>query len=178
MVLTVSDQGQFGQLESRGEVETLALGAALGRLLRPGHVVGLTGGLGAGKTRVAAGVARGMQVPESVYVSSPTFTLINEYPGLGLTLVHMDYYRLDDPEQLVELGVDEYLGGDAACVVEWFDRFPEAFPRRFLRVFIDVTGDCTRQLRLEARGDDHRELGRSWCAAWGRERALDTRTNA
>ena len=97
-------------LDSTRPEQTHALGRALGRVLEPGHVVGLVGELGAGKTALCAGVAEGMDVPAEIYVSSPTFTLVNEYPG-RFPLVHIDLYRLVDPDELWEIGVDDYYRG-------------------------------------------------------------------
>ncbi len=141
--------------------ETEALGAALGRLLEPGQVVGLIGELGAGKTCFARGVAAGLGVDPSVYVSSPTFTLVNEYPG-RLTLFHIDLYRLTDPGELVEVGVHECYRGDGASLVEWFDRFPEERPPEFLQVTLQISGDSERLLDVAAAGAGHQALGRVW----------------
>lgn len=148
-------------LVSESPSETHRLGVRLGRLLEPGHVVGLVGELGAGKTALAAGVAEGMGVGPEVYVSSPTFTLINEYPG-RFPLVHADFYRLDDPEDLAEIGLLDYYQGDVACIVEWFDRFPTAAPPEHLRVTLGFTGPTSRRLSLSAAGERHRRLGLAW----------------
>jgi len=148
-------------LVSASPDETHQLGVRLGRLLEPGHVVGLVGELGAGKTALAAGVAEGMGVGPEVYVSSPTFTLINEYPG-RFPLVHADFYRLEDPEDLAEIGLLDYYRGDVACIVEWFDRFPGAAPLEHLRVTLVVTGAATRRMGLAAAGERHRRLGQAW----------------
>jgi tRNA threonylcarbamoyladenosine biosynthesis protein TsaE len=148
-------------LTSDSADETHRLGVRLGLLLEPGHVVGLVGELGAGKTTLAAGVAEGMGVPPEVYVSSPTFTLINEYPG-RFPLVHVDFYRLSEPEDLVEIGLDEYYRAEVACLVEWFDKFPEAAPREHLEVTLEVSGSTSRRLRLRGAGARHLGLARAW----------------
>ncbi len=149
-------------LTSSSEGQTEALGHALGLALRPGSVVGLVGELGAGKTCLARGVARGLEVPPEVHVSSPTFTLVNEYAG-RIPLYHVDLYRLGDPDELVEIGLEEYYGGQGACLVEWFDRFPDDVPAERLVVQMAVTGDDDRELMLEASGEAHRELASRWC---------------
>jgi tRNA threonylcarbamoyladenosine biosynthesis protein TsaE len=136
----------------------------LGRLLQPGDVVGLVGELGAGKTCLVTGVAEGMEVGDEIYVSSPTFTLINEYPG-RFGLVHVDYYRLTEEEDLLEIGVDEYYRGEYACLVEWFDRFPSAAPPEYLEVRFVVTGPTDRRLELCPHGERARELARAWAGA-------------
>jgi tRNA threonylcarbamoyladenosine biosynthesis protein TsaE len=155
-------------LSSPSPARTHELGRRLGGLLDLGHVVGLVGELGAGKTALVAGVAEGAGVEPEVYVSSPTFTLINEYPG-RLTLYHMDFYRLDDPSDLTEIGADAYFGGDGACLVEWFDRFPEEVPRECLQVTIAVTGPASRRLELSADDPVHIALGHRW-ASWSEQR--------
>ncbi len=154
-------------LTSTSEEDTLELGRQLGECLEPGQVVGLVGDLGAGKTCLARGVAAGLGVPASVYVSSPTFTLVNEYPG-RIPLYHIDFYRLSDPRELVELGVEEYFGGDGACLVEWFDRFPAEMPPEHLEVRLIVQSELTRRLELTARGEKHARLLRAWTQAAGR----------
>jgi tRNA threonylcarbamoyladenosine biosynthesis protein TsaE len=151
-----------GHLSSTSPEQTRALGACLGRLLGPGHVVGLVGELGAGKTCLAAGAAEGMGVEPGAYVSSPTFTLVNEYTTTTVPLVHMDFYRLGDSEDLVEVGVDGYYRSTCACLVEWFDRFPEAYPSEHLTARFEVTGEQSRRLELMAAGDEHQLLGRQW----------------
>lgn len=141
--------------------QTHALGARLGRELEPGDVVGLVGELGAGKTALVVGVAEGMGVAPEVYVSSPSFTLVNEYPG-RFPLIHADFYRLDAPDDLVEIGVEEHYRSGAACLVEWFDRFPGAEPPEYLVVVMTVTGDSSRRLEARALGRRHNDLARRW----------------
>ncbi|MCA9673151.1 MAG: tRNA (adenosine(37)-N6)-threonylcarbamoyltransferase complex ATPase subunit type 1 TsaE [Myxococcales bacterium] len=145
-------------LRSDSAERTEWLGELLGALLEPGHVVGLVGDLGAGKTCFVRGVARGARVDNSATVASPTFTLINEYPG-PVPLAHIDLYRLGDPDELYEIGALEYYGSEFACLVEWFDRFAEAQPRdELLEIALRVTGDTSRELALVARGGRHEAL--------------------
>ncbi len=141
--------------------ETTALGKRLGQELRAGHVVGLVGSLGAGKTCFVQGVALGLGVDPRSYVNSPTFTLINEYQG-RIPLYHIDLYRLSDPEELEEIGLDHYYRGEGACLVEWFDRFPADLPPAYLSIEISVTGDVSRQFEVHAVGEKYRELTRRW----------------
>jgi tRNA threonylcarbamoyladenosine biosynthesis protein TsaE len=98
--------------------DTIALGARIGAVLQPGDFVSLEGELGAGKTRLAEGIARGLGVAESTAIPSPTFTLVNEHQG-RVALVHADFYRLEDPEELEQLGWRDYLSGERVVVVEW-----------------------------------------------------------
>lgn len=105
--------------------ETTRLAAAFGRELSPGSVVALTGDLGAGKTAFVKAAAKALGVLEEI--TSPTYTIIAEYPG-SPTFVHMDLYRLEEPEEVELLGVDEYLESEAITMIEWADRAPEALP--------------------------------------------------
>ena len=100
--------------------ETQSLGERLGRLITGRLVVTLNGDLGSGKTTFVQGVARGLDVPQDCYVTSPTYTIINEYPG-RLPLYHMDLYRLDSTDELIYLGLDEILCSQAVTIVEWPD---------------------------------------------------------
>ena len=102
---------------SHNPAETEALGEQFGRHARPGWVLALDGDLGAGKTRLVKGLARGLQVSSRVH--SPTFTLVNEYVGGRLKLFHLDLYRLETPEQVLSAGIEEFLQTDGVCVIEW-----------------------------------------------------------
>ncbi|MCB9759322.1 MAG: tRNA (adenosine(37)-N6)-threonylcarbamoyltransferase complex ATPase subunit type 1 TsaE [Alphaproteobacteria bacterium] len=106
--------------------ETRALGAALGALAPAGLVVALQGDLGAGKTCFSQGVGQGLGVRGPV--TSPTFILLAVHEGGRLPLYHADLYRLGDPSELDELGLEEVLGSDGVALVEWADRFPELMP--------------------------------------------------
>jgi tRNA threonylcarbamoyladenosine biosynthesis protein TsaE len=129
-----------------------ALGEALGRALRSGDVVALVGDLGAGKTVFVQGVAAGLGIPASVPITSPTFTLVNEYVGGRLPLYHVDLYRLEEEQELENVGVDDLYRQEAAIAVEWFDRFPAAAPRQYLEVRIAVVDETTRRVEIEPHG--------------------------
>src|SRR5215468_8844447 len=101
--------------------ETESLGEAWGRDAQKGLVIGLSGDLGAGKTQLVKGLARGMGI--AVRVHSPTFTLVNVYAGGRLTLFHLDLYRLDTSEQILAAGLDEYLSPSGVTVIEWAERW-------------------------------------------------------
>ena len=109
---------------TRSAVETELLGARLAQCLRPGDVIALRGGLGAGKTAFTRGLARGLGVEEAV--TSPTYTIVNEYPQGRLPLFHFDMYRLRDAEELFDLGWEDYLDRGGVCAVEWSENVWEA----------------------------------------------------
>ena len=105
--------------------ETEALGEALGRKLQPGAVVAYFGGLGMGKTAFTRGLARGLGCTERV--TSPTFTIVNEYPG-RIPLCHFDMYRLESSDALFDIGWEDYLAGGGVCAVEWSELVEDALP--------------------------------------------------
>lgn len=135
--------------------ETQGLGARLGRLARPGDLFLLVGPLGAGKTCLVQGLARGLGVRD--YVTSPTFTIIREYQG-RIPLYHVDCFRIEGPLETMELGLDDYLGGQGLCVVEWADRVLDALPSEHLLVILEYRGDRERALRMEAHGPRYAAL--------------------
>ena len=134
---------------SKSDEETRALGEQVGRLAEPGDVYLLEGTLGAGKTTLTQGIARGLDVEG--YASSPTFTLVNEYAG-RIPLYHIDLYRLTGASEVYDLGLDEYLFGPGATVVEWADRAIEAMPEEHLLMVLQYAGENIRKLHLDAKG--------------------------
>ena len=118
--------------------ETQAVGRMLGERARAGDVFLLCGPLGAGKTCLTQGIAWGLEVKE--YARSPTFVLMTRYRG-RLTLYHFDLYRINDPLEAWDLGLDEQLFGDGACVVEWAERAEEVFPEDCLWIDLDYAED-------------------------------------
>lgn len=113
------------------------LGQAASGDARPGAVIALVGGLGAGKTHWTKGFVAG--IGSSSEVTSPTFGLVHEYPGGRLPVFHFDFYRLESPEELLALGWDEYLEQDAVVIAEWADKFPDLLPAdtRWLRFTVE-----------------------------------------
>lgn len=118
---------------SANEQETEAIGQALVGRLAPGTVVAFTGDLGAGKTAFVRGMARGLGISQRV--TSPTFTIVNEYDGTT-PLFHFDMYRLDSEEDLFDIGWDDYLARGGVCAVEWSERIDSALPPDALTVSI------------------------------------------
>jgi tRNA threonylcarbamoyladenosine biosynthesis protein TsaE len=124
----------------------MEFGASLARDLRPGAVIALTGDLGAGKTTLTKAIADGLGVTDPV--TSPTFTIINEYGGGRLPLYHFDIYRLDGPgiyEELENVGYEDYFYGRGVCVVEWADLAPEILPQDAVRILLSHTGSPDRR---------------------------------
>jgi tRNA threonylcarbamoyladenosine biosynthesis protein TsaE len=109
---------------SHSPAETEALGETWGRAARHGLVIGLSGDLGAGKTQLVKGIARGLGITERVH--SPTFALVNIYTGGRLTLFHLDLYRLQSRQQILGAGLEEYLTPDGVTVIEWAERWFDA----------------------------------------------------
>ncbi|TAE78029.1 MAG: tRNA (adenosine(37)-N6)-threonylcarbamoyltransferase complex ATPase subunit type 1 TsaE [Verrucomicrobia bacterium] len=128
----------------RDEREMEALGETLGAKLRPGMVLALVGGLGAGKTRLAKGVARGAGYPGEV--TSPTFSLVHEYRGGRLPLFHFDLYRLKSADELLSIGWDEFFDEPGVLIVEWADLFPELLPPTTYWLRFEVLPEGGRRL--------------------------------
>lgn len=131
--------------------ETSRIGELLGRLLDIGNIICLSGDLGAGKTAFTKGIARGLGVED--YVTSPTYTIINEYQG-RLPLYHFDVYRLNDVEEMYELGYEEYFFGDGVVVLEWADIVRDIIPMERLWITILNSGeDDSREIIMEPTGE-------------------------
>lgn len=141
--------GQRESWETTSPEATLALGTALGRCLVGGLTIGLVGPLGAGKTQLVKGIAAGNAVDDVRKVTSPTFTLIHEYPG-RLRLYHADVYRLRGAQDLVALGFEELIRPDTVVVVEWADRVRSVIPDSALWIELTMTGDAGRRVVFSA----------------------------
>jgi tRNA threonylcarbamoyladenosine biosynthesis protein TsaE len=142
---------------SHSPEETADWGRKLGTLLEAGDVVALIGELGAGKTVVAQGIARGLGVPEETCIASPTFTLINEYRG-RVPLYHLDFYRLDDHSDCANLGLEEYLGGEGVVLIEWADKIAALLPGDHLAIRLAYRDETTRRALVCASGDRSAQL--------------------
>jgi tRNA threonylcarbamoyladenosine biosynthesis protein TsaE len=126
----------------------MQVGRLLGACLRAGDVVALSGELGAGKTCFVKGVAMGLGLdPEGV--TSPSFTLVNEYAGGGIILYHLDAYRLERPEDFLGAGLEEYLYSGGVAVMEWADKWPELLPVGTIRIQMEIMGESEEGHRLK-----------------------------
>jgi tRNA threonylcarbamoyladenosine biosynthesis protein TsaE len=148
MIAPTAGSGKHPAVELVDEEATRALGAALAGVLRAGDVVVLEGDLGAGKTFLVRAVARGLGVPEDIPVTSPTFALVHELAG-RMPIVHADLYRLDAPDDLIELGLLERLGDEALVLIEWGERFRDAL-RPDLVVRLELTSESSRSVAFDA----------------------------
>ena len=130
---------------------TLALGRHLGETASPGEVITLAGALGAGKTTLTQAIGQGLEVPESCYITSPTFSLLHEYPG-RLPLYHLDLYRLSEETEIEDLGLLEYLYGTGLSVIEWPDRLGSLMPEVRLHLELSPRSETARLAELTAHG--------------------------
>jgi len=125
--------------------DTIEIGAVIGRALQKGQVIALIGDLGSGKTCITQGIARGLDVPDSYYVTSPTFTLINEYPG-RITLYHLDVYRLSGSQDLGDMGYEEYFYGDGVIVIEWAEKILDVLPMGSIIIYMTYIDEYRREI--------------------------------
>lgn len=145
--------------DSAAEAQTLNLGEQLGRLLVQPALILLQGDLGAGKSVLARGIARGLGVPEDVPITSPTFTLMNHYPA-RLELYHFDLYRISDPDELIEIGFDDYAFGNGVALVEWPERLENnQTPGLWIR--LQYVGTDRRRIDFTAKSAEAKQLLRS-----------------
>ena len=140
-------------VETADAPATRALGERLGRVARPGDVIAVTGDLGAGKTELAKGFGRGLDVAE--VISSPSFVLMAEHPG-RIPFFHLDLYRLDGPDEAVAGGLLDEREGDGVTLVEWADRLRDELPPGRLDIAIEILSDERRRVVLRAHDARHR----------------------
>jgi len=143
------------KLISQSPQETQQLGVHLGKLALAGDVILLIGGLGVGKTCLTQGIAWGLDIEE--YAMSPSFVIVRELRG-RLPLYHIDLYRLDNIEEIDELGLDDYLYGNGVCVIEWAEKGLSLLPSECLVIEMDYLSNDKRNLHLKPRGKRYLEL--------------------
>lgn len=136
--------------------DTIKFGEKLGKLLKAGDIICLNGDLGAGKTTLSKSIGQGLDIEE--YITSPTFTLINEYQG-RLPLYHFDVYRLNSYEELEDLGVEDYFYGNGVCLIEWAEKIAEDLPEERLEIWISRGDfDDERNIEVKAFGSRYKTL--------------------
>lgn len=134
--------------------ETTKLGFELGKLLNSGDIVCLTGDLGTGKTHITKGIAKGLNINENI--TSPTFTIVNEYDSGRLKLNHFDVYRVSDPDEIYAIGFDDYIFSDAVSIIEWANYIEEILPKDYIHIHIskDLSqGEDFRKIKIIGYGD-------------------------
>jgi len=138
------------------EKQTWKAGELLGARLQAGDTVCLYGELGAGKTSFAYGIALGLDV-KSPYITSPTFTFVNEYEG-RVPFYHIDLYRIKDSQELENIGFEEYIETDGVTVIEWAERAEEELPRECLSVYLSYVDENSREIGFYAEGSRYEKL--------------------
>src|SRR5712692_2680113 len=137
---------RLGEFVTRSEEETIRLGRTLGRSIEPPQIVLLYGGLGAGKTTLVKGIAQGLGFRNKHDVTSPTFVLVNEYPG-RVKIYHVDLYRLDTVRDLESIGLEEMMYRHAVTLIKWGEKLAQ-LPENALTITIEYLGDEQRRIRI------------------------------
>jgi tRNA threonylcarbamoyladenosine biosynthesis protein TsaE len=144
-------------IQTKSASETIRIGKNIGTRLLPGDVVALVGELGAGKTQFIKGLAAGVGIGNPTYISSPSFTLINEYPG-KIPFYHVDLFRLERETEAEELGLEDYFQGEGITAIEWADKIPSLLPKEMLFIHIAYTGKNTRSIEMIGKGKRFEDL--------------------
>ncbi|MBP7764824.1 MAG: tRNA (adenosine(37)-N6)-threonylcarbamoyltransferase complex ATPase subunit type 1 TsaE [Syntrophaceae bacterium] len=147
------------KIQSENADQTFAVGLAIGQRATDGDVFALCGELGAGKTCFTGGLARGLGIGPEYAITSPTFTLLNEYPG-RCRFFHFDVYRLNQTGDLDDLGYDEYISGKGVTAIEWAEKIAEALPPETIWISIVYVHENERIIRIEGPQDRVRHLVR------------------
>ncbi|MGL4772040.1 MAG: tRNA (adenosine(37)-N6)-threonylcarbamoyltransferase complex ATPase subunit type 1 TsaE [Clostridium sp.] len=139
--------------------ETTKIGASLGRLLNAGDIVCLTGDLGTGKTHISKGIALGLEITENI--TSPTFTIVNEYDSGRLKLYHFDVYRVSDPDEIYAIGFDDYIFSNGVSLIEWANYIEEILPKDYIHIHIEKDlekGESYRKIIINGYGERYSYL--------------------
>ena len=138
---------------SNSPAETEAIGRQLAKDVEPGSVLALKGELGSGKTLFTKALVAGMG--SNAAVTSPTFTIMHEYQGGRLPVYHFDFFRLENRESAVRLGVEDYFFSDSVSVIEWADRFPDLVPEQARWISFEIKSECQRLITILDDGDEN-----------------------
>lgn len=136
------------------EEKTKEIGYKLGKLVEPGSVICLIGDLGAGKTTMTQSLAKALEVDD--YITSPTFTIVNEYEGI-LPLYHFDVYRIGCSEEMYDIGYDEYINSDGVCIIEWANLIEDILPDEYLYVELKYK-EMAREMILTPKGEKYEKI--------------------
>jgi tRNA threonylcarbamoyladenosine biosynthesis protein TsaE len=142
---------------SGSPAETQSLGEKIGRMLDSKFIICLSGELGSGKTSFVQGLARGLDVPGKYYVTSPTYSIVHEYPG-RIALFHIDLYRVSGKEEIFETGLYEILDRTGIFAIEWPNLLTEDLPSDYMTIDFQIEGDITRKISMTATGEKAAEL--------------------
>ncbi|MCS5609697.1 MAG: tRNA (adenosine(37)-N6)-threonylcarbamoyltransferase complex ATPase subunit type 1 TsaE [Candidatus Poribacteria bacterium] len=134
-------------LRTRTPAETQTIGEEIGKQLRQGDLVALIGDLGTGKTCLTQGIARGVGIYPNQIVNSPSYTLINEYAG-KIPIYHVDLYRLQNHDELLDLGLDEYMEGNGICIIEWAEKLG-SLQISHTKIQITWLSEMTREIEIQ-----------------------------
>lgn len=140
------------QIITGSSIETEELGVKIGSLLGPGLFLALRGTLGGGKTCLTRGVVASLAPQSAHLVASPTYAIMNSYPG-STPVYHFDFYRLTCEDEVAELGFEEFFYGDGVCIVEWSERLDELLPTDVLTLFFEYAGDDRRMITITSSGE-------------------------
>ncbi len=133
---------------TRSEQETIDLGEKIAKRLKPGDLVALSGDLGAGKTTLVKGIAKGLGVKDYRHVNSPSFVLVKEYKG-KVPLYHFDIFRLDNLKDIEDIGYEDYLGRRGVVAIEWSNKMSRILPKRHLRINLKIKSTDTRIINIK-----------------------------
>jgi len=164
------------RVQTKSSHETIKLGKRIGRLLGPGDVVALVGELGTGKTHLMKGLAAGAGVKRFSYISSPSFTLIHEYPG-KVPVIHVDLFRLRNEREAEDLGLEEYFQGPGITAIEWAEKIPSLLPEDVLRIHLSYTGERTRSIEVIGKGCRYEETVDNFAKLLKNEVSKNSRTS-
>jgi tRNA threonylcarbamoyladenosine biosynthesis protein TsaE len=149
------------QITTRCVGETRKLGEIIGAVVMAGTVLALYGDLGSGKTSFVQGLGRGLGVPDDYYITSPSYTLINEYPGRFL-LFHIDLYRIANPVDIEDIGLYEIIEEDGVVAIEWAERMGKGLPPNHVKLQFEIIDDKTRKISIIPQGFKAIEDFRRW----------------
>ena len=151
------EQGIYIQITTCSAEETFELARKIGEKLEEGDILALSGELGSGKTCFTGGIARGLGVDENYQITSPTFTLINEYPA-RCRLFHFDVYRLSEYSELDDLGYDEFISGKGVVVIEWAEKIAEMIPKKAVFIKFEYIDENKRKITIRGSHDRIKEI--------------------
>lgn len=146
--------GKIKSIYLDSDEETRKIGFKLGKLLKPGEIVCLVGDLGAGKTTMTQSLAQALEVDD--YITSPTFTIVNEYEG-KMPLYHFDVYRIGCSDEMYDIGFDDYINGEGVCIIEWANIIEDILPDEYLKIELKYK-DIGREMVLIPYGKEYEKI--------------------